>query len=377
MKNILSIFLFLLSLCSCETTKYLTGSNINIDFQDKVLHSSSVLKTQKIIKLDNSSPDAIIKFTQRILCADSILFIVDRESNKIVAFDYDGKFLGSTLGLIGHAKNEYIRFTDAAIDNVNHLIYLYCDAPYPYQMMVLDYNLKVKECIKIKDLFIEFAIDSSYVYALCPDEKNESHYELRRYRRDNLGGKYDVIIDQKEVIRRVGGAGKWINGNGNKVYACMPFDNTIYEIADGEIKRRWSLDFNGEWFEYSKNKDLQGSKFLETNDNTHWTINNIAISDTTLLFNTNQSNVFKASMVDGNGGAFSNIVNDSIPFSSSRMIPTNLKNGIAFRILATMIVDYKNYYIRRHEKMPEHPFNQIIEKTKEEDNPIIILGILK
>jgi len=375
MKNVLSIFLFLLLLCSCETTKPFTESNIKIDFKDEDLHSSSVFKIQKIIKLESSSSDAMLKSTQRILCADSLLFVLDKEGNKIVAFDYDGRFLGSTLGLVGHAKNEYIHFTDAAIDNINHLIYLYCDRP--SQMMILDYKLNVKDCVKIKDLFLEFTIDSSYVYALCPDLENESHYELRRYRRSDLDGKYDVIIDQREAIRRLGGLGKWINGNGNAVYASMPFDNTIYEIIDGTVKRHWSLDFDGKWFDYSRNKNLQGFKFSDNNRDMHWTIQNIVASDTTLLFNTNKSNVFKASMSSGNGGAFSNIINDSIPFSSSWLIPTNLKNGIAFKILSSYIVNYKNYYIDRHEDLPAHPINNIIEKTKDGDNPLIILGTVR
>lgn len=373
MKNVLPILLLLL--CSCESTKPLTDSNIKIDFQDEGLHSSSVFQKQKIIKLDSPSPDAILKSTQRILCADSLLFVLDKEGNKIVAFDYDGRFLGSTLGLVGHAKNEYIHFTDAAIDNVNHLIYLYCDIS--YQMMILDYNLNVKDCVKMKDLAIEITIDASYVYALCPDAEDESHYELRRYSRENLNEKYDVIIDQREAICRVGGLGKSINGNGNSVYVCMPFDNTIYEITKGTIKRRWILDFDGKWFDYGKNKNLKGSRFIDMNDDMNWTIQNIAASDTTLLFNTNQSNVFKASVSSDNGGAYTNIVNDSIPFSSSWMIPTNLRNGIAFKILSSYIVNYKNYYIDRHEDLPAHPINNIIEKTKEGDNPLIILGTVR
>lgn len=374
MKNILSSFLLLL-LCSCETTKPLTDTNIDIKFQNEELHSSSVFQIQKIIKLESPSSDAILKSTQRILCADSLLFILDKDGNKMVAFDYNGGFLGSTLGLVGHAKNEYLHFTDAAIDNVNRLIYLYCDRP--SKMMILDYNLNVKDCIKMEDLILEFAIDSSYVYALCPDVENESHYELRRYNRNNLDGNYDVIIDQREAIRRVGGLGKLINWNGKAVYASMPFDNTIYEIKDGDVKRCWSLDFDGKWFDYEKNKNLRGSRFIDMNDDTHWTIQNIVASDKTLLFNTNQSNVFKASMSSDKGGAYTNIVNDSIPFSSSWMIPTNMNNGIAFKILSSYIVNYMNYYIDRNEDLPTNPINDIIEKTEEGDNPLIILGIVK
>lgn len=367
--------LVLILLCSCETAKKFSQSDVETIFTEKELHSSTVLQSQKIIKLENSSNAAIIKNAQRIFCTDICLFILDIDNNKLVSFDYNGRFLKSSLGLIGRAKNEYIHIHDAAIDNIKHLIYLYCDIP--YQMLVLDYNMNVKECIKMKDLFAEFSIDSENVYALCPDIENESHYELRLYKRDCLDGDYIIIKDQKEAICRVKGLGKWINGNGNLTYASMPFDHTIYEIENGSIKRSWSFDFDGKWFDYSQNKKLKGSRFIDANDDKHWTIQNIIASDTTLLFNTNQSNVFKTSTLSGKCYGFPNLINDSIPFSSSWMIPTNLKNGVAFLIPSSNIVEYNNFYARRNKSLPANPINRIIEGTTEEDNPIIILGSIR
>lgn len=374
MKKMLYVFLLVL-VYSCETTKDFVKTDITTEFTKEELHSSFVLQTQKVIKLENPYSDALIKDAQRIFCSDSTIFILDRGNNKLLSFDYHGSFLGSTKELIGRAQNEYVHVHDAAFDNINHLIYLYCDIP--CQMLILDSNLKSMKCIKMKDLFAEFSLDSQFVYALCPDLTNESHYELRRYKRDNLDGEYEIIKEQKESICRVRGLGKCINGNGKQVYVSMPFDNTIYEIRDGYIKRGWTFDLGGEWFDYTLNKDLKGSRFIDKNDDKHWTIQNIIASDSTILFNTNQSNVFKASLSASNCVGYTNLINDSIPFSSSWMIPTNIKNGVAFLIPSANIMDYKNFYVRRHEEIPSTSISKMIKNTTEKDNPFVIIGTIK
>ena len=150
------IFLYLsiiLLVCSCDASRNFTNSDVKITFKEDELHSSPFFKINKIVKLENATEASTINDVQRILCSDSLLFIFDKRSNKLMAFNYDGVFCGSTTGLVGRARNEYMHALDAAIDNVNHQIYLYCDIP--YQMMILDFNLKVKECIKLKDLLAQ------------------------------------------------------------------------------------------------------------------------------------------------------------------------------------------------------------------------------
>ena len=371
------IFLYLsiiLLVCSCDASRNFTNSDVKITFKEDELHSSPFFKINKIVKLENTTEASTINDVQRILCSDSLLFIFDKRSNKLMAFNYDGVFCGSTTGLVGRARNEYVHALDAAIDNVNHQIYLYCDIP--YQMMILDFNLKVKECIKLKDLFTEFTIDSTYVYALYPDLKDESRYELRCYRKDDLSGDYEVLIKQDKAIGRVRGLGKCINGNCDKIYVCMPFDNTVYELANGSVQKSWTFDFGGKWFNYAQNKNFMGSRFIDRNDDKYWAIQNVIASDTWLLFNTNQSNVFNTSLKANSCTGYSCLVNDSIPFSNSWMIPTNQKKGMAYLVSPINIVSYKNYYYRKNKELPFNPINPIIEKVTEDDNPLIILGTI-
>lgn len=361
---------------SCITSNEKNISSVNIDFLSEYIHTSTFLDEQKFIKLETFPTDAVIKNIDRALFSKNKLFIIDRSSNKIIAFDEKGHYLCSTSNLIGRGKDEYVRLLDAAIDNQEKRLYVYCDVP--HQMMILDYNLQLIDCIKIDALFSEFSIDNSYLYALCPDLQKETRHELRCYRKDNLSNGHYVLIEQNKAIARAGGLGKAINKSGNKVYVSMPFDNTIYELSGGEITDIWKLNFSDKWFNYENSKKLKGSKFIDANGDYNWCIQNICASDSLLLFNTNKSTIYEALLANGIAFGFRGIINDSIPFSNSLFLPTDgLKNAIGFSISAENILQYREYYREREQELPSSPINSIIESFNEADNPLIIIGTIK
>lgn len=361
-----------LMLCSCSTPVNVISSDVPVEFKNMELESSSILGKQRFVKLESPNKSAMIKGINRLLCSDSLLFIVDRANNKIVSFNYKGKFITSTLNLIGHAQNEYIHLRDAAIDEEHKQIYVYCDIP--YQMLILDYDLHVKECIKMKDLFLEIALDSAYLYALCPDLIDESKYDVRCYKKEQLNGHPDILIQQNKAIPRVEGMGKTLNRSGSTILTCLPFDNTIYEMSDGKILNSWHVDLGNRWFDYSKCKQLKGRRFLSANEDKHWAIQNIISSGREIIFNSNLTNMFKVSIPTNEGVGFLRLRNNSIPFSNSWLIPTSGIYDVAFSIPSAQIVDYHNYYVSRNETMPDHPINSIIRSTSTEDNPLVILG---
>lgn len=357
---------------SCGTSMNIISSDIPIEFKDEELQSSSVLKTQRYVKLELSNQASIIKGINRLLCSDSLLFIVDKANNKIASFDYQGKYIASTLNLIGRAQKEYIHLLDAAIDEENQQLYVYCDIP--YQMLILDYNLNVKECVKMEELFMEITLDSAYLYALYPNLTDRSRYEVRCYRKDNLTGEPEILLQQNKAIPKVEGMGKLLNRSGNSIITCLPFDNTIYEISNGKVLRCWRVDLGDRWFDYNKSKQLRGRKFLAANEDKHWTIQNIIASEKEIVFNTNLTNTFMVSIPTDEGIGYLRFKNNSIPFSSSWFIPTTGKYDVAFSISPAQIVDYNDYYVRRNETMPANPINAIIQSTSIEDNPLIVLG---
>lgn len=378
----ISISLFLLSnmfaillLSSCKTLTNVTALEIPVKFTDTELESSSVLTQQVYIKLKSTDQSSIVGNISRLLCADSLLFIIDSNNNKIVSFDYDGNFVNSTSGNIGHAQNEYIHLTDAAIDDANKEIYLYCDIP--YQMLILDYNLEVKECVPMNDLLLEIAVDSEYLYALYPDLTDGSKFDVRCYPKDDLAGKPEILIKQDKAIPNVLGMGKMLCRNGKFIYTSLPFDSNIYKITDGQIIQAWSLNLGDRWFEYSESKDLRGREFFSANGDKNWIIQNIASSEKEMIFNTNKTTVFKLSLETSKCDGFLRFINESIPFSDSWFISTSGIYDVSFAIPASLIVDYNKYYLDRKEPLPNSILNSIIQSTTLEDNPVIVLANLK
>ena len=371
-KTFLSSLSVALILCSCNTPMNFPSSEVHVKFPNTELESSSVLSKQEFVKLESSNQSAIIGGINRLLCSDSLMFIVDKANNKIASFDYRGQFVASTLSLIGHARNEYVHLLDAAIDLQNKQIYVYCDIP--SQVLILDYDLRVKESIKMNDLILEIAVDSEYMYALCPNLTDETKYDIRCYKKDNLVGRPDILIVQDRAIPKVEGWGKVLNKCGEYIFTCLPFDNTIYKICCGKVINSWHVDFGDRWFDYSECKHLRGTGFLSANEEKHWIIQNIVSSKKEMIFNTNQTNTFKISISTNEGTGFLRFRNKFIPFSNSWFIPTSGVYDVAFSIPSSQIVDYRDYYIRRNKTMPDNSINSIIQTVSKEDNPLIVLG---
>lgn len=107
---------------------------------------SSFLKSYEIVALSDSVPEALIKFPDRILFAEDRIFVVDKADNKLLMFDREGNFLKSTASMVGKGHNEYIRLMDVAMDKESRTLYVHCDAP--YQIMVFDFDLNLKEVVQ-------------------------------------------------------------------------------------------------------------------------------------------------------------------------------------------------------------------------------------
>ena len=121
--------------------------------------------------------------------------------------------------MIGKGKNEYIHFVDCAIDKEKKWLYVSCDSP--FQLMVLNKNLKVEKCIKINELFDEISTDNNYLYALVHDLSDKDRFELRRYEKNNFNKPFNVLLRQERVISGVRGFGKVMCSDGKKhLFAC-------------------------------------------------------------------------------------------------------------------------------------------------------------
>jgi hypothetical protein len=244
--------------------------------------------------------------------------------------------------------------------------------------MIFDYNLNLVEVVKVELLFKEFAIDGDYIFALCQNVDDWSKYELRCYNKTDINGSYKVLAKQDKGIAGTGGLGKSVTYDGRNCYFCLPFDNKIYRISHGEIENGWNLDFNEKWFSYEASRQLKGTRFITKNKDVNWYVQNLCVSDSLVLFNTNLSNIFVVNKKLNVGDSYSEIINDIFPYSSSWIIPVNGQPSkmcfIVPSVHAKRVIDHikedKNNLI----------YNKIKQKISDydaNDNPLILVWDIK
>lgn len=84
---------------------------------------SSYFKTVKLVFLETSDK-SLIRYIDAMQVTDDYIFILDRRSRALYAFDKSGKF-SSKIGERGAGPGEYSDITDFTIDNEAETIYLY------------------------------------------------------------------------------------------------------------------------------------------------------------------------------------------------------------------------------------------------------------
>lgn len=158
---------------SCISNQSLTD-NITVTQTKDRLDISSLTDSIRIIKPSSSNPESIINRADRVLSMNDRIYIIDRASNKLFCFDYNGNFISSTEPIIGHGRMEYIRIMDAAVDPSNSMVYICCDAP--YKIIKLDADLNALESFSFDDMFDEIAITGDCLYAIY---EGDDSFELR------------------------------------------------------------------------------------------------------------------------------------------------------------------------------------------------------
>lgn len=318
--KLISVATAVIFIHSCASTIQTAETVVALEKHQEQSHKSSDLfDWEDLLVLNNSSESSLISSVDRIAIMNGRVFVLDQKGNQILAFNDEGEFVASTARFIGNGKNEYIRLMDMAVDQYEKQIYLYCDAP--YQILVLDYNLRIVKRLGVDYLAREICLDSTCLYTLCHNIEKENEYELRCYDKSDLNGKYRSLVSYDKSIPGIFVSGKSICSDGIRCFCSLPFDNRIYEVRDGNINNVYLIDFGDEWFDYASAKGQRGSAFVEQNREKNWLIQNISFSNTFLVFNTNKSRSFYVNLQNNTGAMYRMQVNDLFPFSCSTYTP--------------------------------------------------------
>ena len=380
----------LLMMSSCIDKKAGTGqvvSNpIEVDFVKDGLSGSQILQGGRIVSLSSKEDEALIAEMDKLLVGEDRYFVMDRGGNKVIAFNGEGEYVASTARYVGQGPDNYIRVIDAVIDNASKKLYVHCDAP--YCMMVFDMNLQLLEKISMDYYMREVADDDKYIYGIRVKDASDFGYELVALDKSDLSASPRVLLEYSEVIFGARAIGKSLSPYGKGVNVCLPFDDTIYQISDGKIIAQYSLDFGSKGVDYS---DIKGMSVRELYRSTYgqriWSLVNIYSSDSTLFFGCNREYSFVLNRNTGVCSGYSRYDNDLMPYSTNQTFPVDgLDNAFAYAWPSSYVMTFKRRVAdenldadwKKHlEKYMNAEMEKILDGYEEEDNPLIILCVMK
>lgn len=347
---------------------------IHVNFIEQPLRGSQFLKDCKVIFLSSEHDEGLIANVDRLLVGDDRYFVMDRRTNKLMAFDGHGEFIASTARYIGEGPDNYVRIIDAAIDNNTKKVYAHCDSP--YCIMVFDMNLQLEKKISLDYYMEEIADDENQIYGIRARYDSDFGNELIALKKADLLAEPTVILECSKVVVGVGTIGKSLTSYGNGVNVCLPFDNVVYQISNREIVARYSLDFGVNGVDYSDIKDMSANQFFNSSYREKiWSIVNVYSSDSTLFFGCNRVYSFTLNRSTKNCSGFSAWRNDLMPYSVTRTFPVDgLDNAYAYLCRSEHVMDFIS---RVSEERLGADLKKALKGYEEEDNPLIFICEMK
>lgn len=359
---------------SCETTETIgTHKTIDAVYNKSTTASTFVDRHGKMIALDATDINALTTRIDRLIFTGNRIIVVDRRGNKLIAFDNNGHYVSSTAAIIGNGHNEYIRLADAAFDKDSKLIYAFCDAP--YCVMLLDTDLKLKKKIPLDYSLSDMAMDSKYVYGIRRNK--ESGSELIAIDKDDLTSNPIVLHTCSNYVNGLGSIGKSITSTDGGILACLPFCNTIYKIRNGTTEQTITIDLGDRWStDLDKGQDFR--QFMKKNERKSWIIQNMACSDSILLFNTNLEQSYVVDISGNSCNAYSFLSDNAIPFVRWTIIPSSgLSKCVAYELSVRSMAQYAEYVETKDPSMTDSKSYQLAKRFKDNKNPVIVIYKIK
>lgn len=243
----LYLLLFLLLFLGCTSNSNKVGLENekgakNIDgfrFVTHALDDSTLFKECHIVPLETND-DSFIREISRIYKTNDNIFILDKSLNKLSVFDIHGNYQRK-IENIGSGPHEYMSLMDFCLDTQKEEFLLLCDRP--YKIMRFKYDGQFVDEIKHKDLFMNMVMNDGYIYCnrFESGKSDLNEYEICCMSRDGeLRG--NVLKRRDNITNKIHHVGSFLNGS-KHIYYTRRFDNRVYQITEGELTEKYTLDF--------------------------------------------------------------------------------------------------------------------------------------
>lgn len=149
------------------------------------------------------------------------------------------------------------------------------------------------------------------------------------------------------------------------------------ETTDEIIINSYDVDLKEKWFSYRDSKNLVGSRFYKKNKDVSWIIQNVCTSDSTLLFNTNQSEVYRIDLRNNSGDSHTELINDKSYYNTTWLIPYGGIYKSVIRAIPPLAIKdaIENHFV--HEGKISDSLMKSIVNSDYGDNPLLEIFQIK
>ena len=229
-------------LASCVNT---SNEVITISFNPKAkkrsVFETGIIKGVKLVKLESDS--CIVGKIDKVLCNDSLLYILDRYITKeVFIFTTEGRYVNK-ISRYGHGKYEYIQLWDIFFDKEKNALCLLSD----YDQKIISFTPDGKKVLGESKLPKAFSymlpINDGYIGYMQNNAQNPS----MPYNIWTMDKSFNLIDGFVRIAPQLECQGesqvRALSAYKDVVYFKPEFDNNIYQIKDGKISLRYILNF--------------------------------------------------------------------------------------------------------------------------------------
>ena len=230
----------LLTSCTEKTDSVITIS-FNPKAKKRSVFKTGLIKNIRLVKLESDS--CIIGDIDKIICDDSLLYILDRYiAKEVFIFTKNGRFVNK-ISRQGHGKYEYTQLWDIFFDKDKNELCLLSD----YDQKIISFTPDGKKVLGESKLPKAFCymlpINDGYIGYMQNNAQNPSMpYNIWTMDKSfNLMDGFVRIAPQLECHGQ--SEVRALSAYKDVVYFKPEFDNNIYQIKDGKISLRYILNF--------------------------------------------------------------------------------------------------------------------------------------
>ena len=247
---VISFSLYILAsglMASCAESSYV-ASTISFDPKEKPrsVFETGIIRDVQLVKLESDS--CIVGRIDKIICNDSLLYMLDRSITKeVFIFTRDGRFIRK-ISKQGHGKYEYTQLWDIFFDKSNNALCLLSRYDQKIISFTPDGNKVLGETNLPKMFGHIVPTNNGFIgymnnYSQNPNMPNNIWTMDKSF---NLLDGYIRIDPQLESTSHLDV--NTMSVYGDATYFKPEYENTIYEIKDGKISERYKLDFGEKTF---------------------------------------------------------------------------------------------------------------------------------